>query len=108
MSINTLSPQVRQEPVVQQAAPQQQAPSLQDCVKKNVVDYLQTLKDGNGGTLNGKEFIGELYNTLVEAVEEPLIKLVLDHFRHNQVRSAKILGISRGTLRKKMKKYGFL
>lgn len=49
-----------------------------------------------------------VYELVLSEVEKPLLDAVLAHTRGNQVKSAKILGISRGTLRKKMKKYGML
>jgi Fis family transcriptional regulator len=39
-------------------------------------------------------------------VEEPLFRSVLDYAEGNQSRAADILGINRGTLRKKLKYYG--
>jgi len=38
----------------------------------------------------------------------PLLTCVLRHTRQNQSLTAEILGLNRGTLRKKMKKYGML
>ncbi|MCK5639506.1 MAG: DNA-binding transcriptional regulator Fis [Gammaproteobacteria bacterium] len=48
----------------------------------------------------------ELYQLLLSEVERPLFETVLDHAGGNQSRSAEILGINRGTLRKKLKLYG--
>lgn len=48
----------------------------------------------------------ELYQLLLSEVERPLFETVLDHAGGNQSRSAEILGINRGTLRKKLKQYG--
>ena len=39
-------------------------------------------------------------------VEEPLFKVVMGHVQGNQSRAATILGINRGTLRKKLKELG--
>ena len=39
-------------------------------------------------------------------VEEPLFKVVMNHVEGNQSRAAIILGINRGTLRKKLKEFG--
>jgi Fis family transcriptional regulator, factor for inversion stimulation protein len=41
-------------------------------------------------------------------VELPLLNCVLRHTAQNQSQTAQILGLNRGTLRKKMKKYGLL
>lgn len=56
-------------------------------------------------TLNGHK-PGQLYDLVLREVEEPLFKAVLDYAAGNQSRAAEILGISRGTLRKKLKTYG--
>jgi Fis family transcriptional regulator len=49
---------------------------------------------------------GHLYNLVMREVEEPLLRAVLDYVEGNQCRAADILGINRGTLRKKLKGYG--
>jgi Fis family transcriptional regulator len=49
---------------------------------------------------------GHLYELVMREVEEPLFRAVLDYADGNQSRAADILGINRGTLRKKLKTYG--
>jgi Fis family transcriptional regulator len=49
---------------------------------------------------------GHLYDLVMREVEEPLFRAVLDYADGNQSRAADILGINRGTLRKKLKTYG--
>ena len=44
-----------------------------------------------------------LYDMVLQQIERPLISIVLDRTRGNQVRTAEILGINRNTLRKKIK-----
>jgi Fis family transcriptional regulator, factor for inversion stimulation protein len=56
-------------------------------------------------TLNGHK-PSQLYDLVMREVEEPLFKAVLDYAEGNQSRAADILGINRGTLRKKLKEYG--
>ena len=46
-----------------------------------------------------------LYNMVLEEIEIPLLKTVLKYTRGNQCKAAVILGISRGTLRKKIHQY---
>jgi Fis family transcriptional regulator len=41
-------------------------------------------------------------------VEAPLLAVVLEYTKDNQSRAAELLGLNRGTLRKKMKEYGLL
>ena len=45
---------------------------------------------------------GDLHAVIISQVEKPLIELVLDHTRGNQLKAAELLGINRNTLRKKM------
>jgi len=45
---------------------------------------------------------GDLYGMVLEQMERPLIRFVLEKTRGNQVKAADILGINRNTLRKKI------
>ena len=56
-------------------------------------------------TLNGHK-PAHLYDLVMREVEEPLFKVVMGHVHGNQSRAATILGINRGTLRKKLKEFG--
>ncbi|HUN27077.1 MAG TPA: DNA-binding transcriptional regulator Fis [Steroidobacteraceae bacterium] len=56
-------------------------------------------------SLNGHR-PARLYDLVLREVEEPLLKAVLDYTEGNQVRAADILGINRGTLRKKLRLFG--
>ena len=49
---------------------------------------------------------GDVYNMVLQQVERPLIRFVLEKCRWNQVRAAGILGINRNTLRKKVTELG--
>ena len=48
-----------------------------------------------------------LHSTIMHKAEKPLLNQILRRTGGNQVHAAKILGINRNTLRKKMKMYGF-
>ena len=48
---------------------------------------------------------GDLNSLVMSEVEQPLFKVVLDFTGGNQSRAADILGINRGTLRKKLRSY---
>ena len=58
-------------------------------------------------TLNGDR-PGDLYDLVMGEVEEPLFKAVMDYTGGNQSQAAGILGINRGTLRKKLRTYSLL
>ncbi len=48
----------------------------------------------------------DVYDLLMSKVEKPLLIQILRRVGGNQVQAAKILGINRNTLRKKIKQYG--
>ncbi len=55
-------------------------------------------------SLNGHR-PGALYDLVIGEVEKPLFRAVLNYTDGNQSRAAEILGINRGTLRKKLRDY---
>jgi Fis family transcriptional regulator len=62
---------------------------------------------GYFASLNGHKPAG-LYELVIGQVERPLFSAVLSYTRGNQSEAAEILGINRGTLRKKLKAYRLL
>jgi len=70
---------------------------LSECVETALKDYFEQL-DGHPAA--------NLYDMLLAEVEAPLCKATLEHTNGNQSRAAEILGLNRGTLRKKLKTYG--
>ncbi len=73
--------------------------SLAECVTSALARYFALL-DGQHTT--------DLYALVLREVEAPLFRAVLTHTGGNQCRAAEILGLNRGTLRKKMKQYDLL
>ncbi|MEE8528111.1 MAG: DNA-binding transcriptional regulator Fis [Gammaproteobacteria bacterium] len=76
------------------------------------IDRARPLRDATAAALdtyfrhlNGHK-PGELYSLVLKEVEQPLFEAVLDFTGGNQSQAAEILGINRGTLRKKLKTYG--
>ena len=57
--------------------------------------------------LNG-ENPGNIYDMVIQQVEEPLLKLIMQHVDGNQSKAAECLGINRGTLRKKLKTFDLI
>ncbi len=57
--------------------------------------------------LDGGEVTG-LHAMVMAEVEAPLIAAVLEHSQGNQTRAAEMLGLNRGTLRKKLKQYDLI
>ncbi|NNE61684.1 MAG: DNA-binding transcriptional regulator Fis [Woeseia sp.] len=58
-------------------------------------------------SLNGERPF-DLYGLVLGEVEEPLFKAVMAYTGGNQSEAAGILGINRGTLRKKLKTYSLI
>ena len=53
----------------------------------------------------GKNQVKNLYALVMEAIEPPLFKAVLEHSHYNQSKAAKRLGLSRGTFRTRLAAY---
>jgi len=73
-----------------------QAHALADIISNKVEAYLASMK--------GQE-AHNLYELVLAQVEEPLLDTVMGQVKYNQSQAALSLGISRGTLRAKLKKY---
>ncbi|MDR5907321.1 DNA-binding transcriptional regulator Fis [Franzmannia qiaohouensis] len=54
------------------------------------------------------ESVTDLYAMVLAEVEAPLLTAVMDHVDGNQTRAADMLGLNRGTLRKKLKQYDLI
>jgi Fis family transcriptional regulator len=72
---------------------------LHDSVRQSLENYLSQLKG---------QLPSNLYELILAEVEAPLMQCVMDYTKNNQSRAAIVLGLSRGTLRKKLKMYGML
>ena len=57
------------------------------------------------GDLNGYE-VNDIYHVVMNEVEPAILDVVMTHVQGNQTHAAELLGINRGTLRKKLKQYG--
>ncbi len=69
---------------------------LRECVKDALDRYFEDL-DGEGHD--------GLYKMLLAEVERPLFESVLNYCNGNQTQASNLLGLNRGTLRKKLKEY---
>jgi Fis family transcriptional regulator len=70
---------------------------LRDHTERALSDYFSSL--------NGHK-PARLYDMVMREVEGPLLRVVLDYVEGNQSRAAQVLGINRGTLRKKLRELG--
>lgn len=73
--------------------------TLRDTVRSTISEYLHDVDE---------EFISELHAMVLAEVEAPLLEAVMHKARSNQSNAARMLGLNRGTLRKKLRQYGLL
>lgn len=73
--------------------------TLRDHVEHAVRSYFANLEG---------EQACEVYNMVLAEIELPLLEVVLEYTRGNQTRASEILGLNRGTLRKKLKEHGLM
>lgn len=79
--------------------PAENTQTLRDSVEKALESYFAQL-DGQPVT--------EVYEMVLSEVEAPLLEVVMRYTKDNQTKAAILLGLNRGTLRKKLKQYGML
>lgn len=70
---------------------------IRACVTEALEVYFQQLKGHD---------CDDLYQLVLAEVEAPLLESVMRYCAGNQTRAAQVLGINRGTLRKKLQQYG--
>jgi len=81
------------------AAPHEQHSNLRRDVEKSMHIYFSQLGDAS---------VSDLYQLVLNEVELPLLEAVLRHTGSNQSKASIMLGLNRGTLRKKLKQHGLL
>ena len=69
---------------------------LSQAVKHSIRRYLYEL-DGTQPN--------NMYDLVLRQIEQPLFEAILEHTKGNQSRAAELLGLNRGTLRKKLRSY---
>ena len=77
----------------------QETQTLRDNVHRALRNYFDHL-DGQPVT--------DVYQMVLSEVEEPLLETVMEYTRGNQTKASVLLGLNRGTLRKKLKTYGLI
>ena len=73
--------------------------SLRENVEMAMANYFKHL-DGQPVT--------DVYQMVLSEIEAPMLEQVMKYVRNNQTKAAQLLGLNRGTLRKKLKQYGLL
>ena len=78
------------------------------------MDQAQTLRDSVSFALNNYfahldgQQVTNIYEMVMSEVEAPLFEEVMKYSRNNQTNASHLMGLNRGTLRKKLKQYGLL
>ena len=81
------------------AAPLSQPGTLRESVHRALTNYFHEI-DG--------EEVTDLYDLVLAEVEAPMLDVVMKKVRSNQSKAAAMLGLNRGTLRKKLKRYNLI
>ena len=70
-------------------------------IRRSVTSAIELYLDD----MSGHE-VTDLYHVVLSEVEPALLDVVMNYVEGNQTEAAGMLGVSRGTLRKKLKLYG--
>ena len=73
-------------------------------MKKNLPDNIDTLLDQYFNDLDGDKPTA-IYEMVINTVEKPFLLYIMNKTEGNQSKAAKMLGLNRNTLRKKLKQY---
>ncbi|MEX0619516.1 MAG: DNA-binding transcriptional regulator Fis [Pseudohongiellaceae bacterium] len=73
--------------------------SLRSEVEKALQRYFEEI---------GDESATDLYQMVLKEIESPLLMAVMRYTGNNQSKASTLLGLNRGTLRKKLKQHGML
>lgn len=76
-----------------------------DKVNEALAQQIISAVKGYLQAMGNKEMDLNLYELIMEEVEAPLFRTVMELTRYNQSKAARVLGVSRGTLRTKLKHY---
>lgn len=74
-----------------------QQTTLRESVELAMKNYFSQLED---------EKPADIYELVMAEVEAPLMESVMSYTQGNQTKASQVLGLNRGTLRKKLKMYG--
>jgi Fis family transcriptional regulator len=80
-------------------APSAEGQTLRGAVEKALLNYFAHLEGAD---------VTDVYNLVLSEVEAPLLETVMNHVKGNQTKASELLGLNRGTLRKKLKQYDLL
>ncbi len=83
-------------PVSDEQSNAEEISQLSQAVKHSIRRYLYELDGAQPD---------HMYDLVLRQIEQPLFEAILEHTKGNQSRAAELLGLNRGTLRKKLRSY---
>ncbi len=96
----------RRKKAVRKSVPQQSPPATEPG-SRSLRQHVEVAVEGYFAQLEG-QMVTDVYDMVLQEVEAPLLEAVLRYTRNNQTLASTVLGLNRGTLRKKLKRYGLL
>ena len=79
----------------------------QDKAQHTLRESVEVAMENYFSQLDGQKVV-DLYELVISEVEAPLMEAVMEYTRGNQTKASVAMGLNRGTLRKKLKKYNML
>ncbi|MCF6775020.1 Fis family transcriptional regulator [Thiotrichales bacterium 19X7-9] len=79
----------------------QEALPMAEYIKEVVTNYFKSMAEEGMSP-------SQVYELVMSEVELPLIEATMEYTGNNQSRAASVLGLNRGTFRKKLSHYGML
>ena len=73
-------------------------------MEQNLPDNIDKLLDQYFNDLDGDQ-ASAIYEMVINTIEKPLLLYIMNKTEGNQSKAAKILGLNRNTLRKKLKQF---
>lgn len=99
MNFETVAPMTESHENLNIQAAAENPQTLRDSVEIAMRNYF--------AHLDGQE-VTNVHQMVLNEVEAPMLEAVMRYCRDNQTKASKVLGLNRGTLRKKLKQYGLL
>ncbi|WP_320823472.1 DNA-binding transcriptional regulator Fis [Reinekea sp.] len=99
MNLDTFAPKSDSHDSLNFQAAAEQPQTLRDSVEIAMRNYFSHLE--------GQD-VTNVHQMVLNEVEAPMLEAVMRYCRDNQTKASKVLGLNRGTLRKKLKEYGLL
>ena len=93
----TTSSNVNEQPETNAFDSQEQSFTLRESVELAMKNYFTQLDN---------EQPRDIYELVLAEVEAPLMEAVMSYTQGNQTKASQVLGLNRGTLRKKLKTHG--